>query len=106
VVVAVTVDRLNPDRTAVGRIAIIAADPDPASADPFIVTGDPDCAGIRAAPGMVNVRRRRGRRSADLDADADLRRGVAGGNCQEGERRATKSGSTKRSYIHVGLDGG
>jgi hypothetical protein len=103
IVITVVIAGLYPDGMGAGRISIIAADPDPATIDPFIMTGDPDCPGIRTRPLMINRSRWR-RRGADLDVDADLRRGMAGTDGEEDKRRAAKSGGAKRGYVHTGLD--
>jgi hypothetical protein len=69
VIVAVTITRRDPGSSAAWWVAIIAADPDPASTYPFMMTGNPDRAGIRAAPGSVNNRGRRWRRGSDANAE-------------------------------------
>ncbi len=93
----------DPDRAAAGRVSIIAADIDPAAAVPFVMSGDPDGAGIRGGPAMVSGRWGR-RRVSDLDADSHLRRGGRGAERQDGEGRAREGEGPKRSNFHIGLD--
>jgi len=60
--VAVAPVARNPDHAGTGRIAPVAADPDPRAASPLIVAGDPDCARARPTPAMFMIAgRRRGR---------------------------------------------
>jgi hypothetical protein len=88
----VVITGLYPDGTATGRVGIIAADVDPATVDPFVMALDPDRSAIWAVPLVVDDRGRGWWWRSDANTDADLRRGVAGANGEEGKRRAAEGG--------------
>jgi len=70
VVVPVVITGRNPISATAGRIGIVATDPDPAAANPFIMSTNPDRARIGTTPSMFHPWRRWG--ATDLDADAYL----------------------------------
>jgi hypothetical protein len=82
-----------------GRIGVIAADPNPLTVDPFIVAGNPNRAAIGRRPSMFEVGRRG--RTSDLNVDIDARGGPARACERENSSRATERDRTKRSYFHI-----
>ena len=105
VIIAVTIAGAYPEAAAAGRIRVIAGNPDPASADPFMMPGNPDRAAIRAGPWMLD-HDGRGRR-ANLNADA-LGGSLGGTNEGHGNGEKRQECQTKTSNFHMGirLDGG
>src|SRR5260221_9818434 len=79
------------------RVSIVTANPDPASIDPFIVTGDPDRVGVGTFPsGIILVIRRR-----TPDMDAERLSGCPVGAYKHGRASQTSQHDcSKRCYFH------
>jgi len=98
VIIAVTIAGVYPDVAAARRISIITSDPDPSSANPLMMTGDPDGAAIGGSPPMFhNDRRGRG---SNLDANIDGSGSLGGTNRRHDNGGKRQRCQTKRSDFH------
>ena len=85
-VLVVRVARRHPVTVTMGRVTVIAANPDVLSIPPLIVTGNPDGGAIGTRPWLIIFARLGRALRADVDAEGGVRRdGAASRQSQEGD---------------------
>lgn len=97
--VAIVIMAGNPMAAAAGRIIVVAANPDPASVDPFVMAGNPDGIAVRALPATV-VSAGWWWRAANTNIEINGRSRF-GTNKQGDEGHDSQHRCTKREYFHI-----